>query len=51
LCITSIVELAKVLTPENRDEVLPRFFHRSKREAMEVTAELRPDPRRRSAMS
>jgi hypothetical protein len=24
--------------------VLPRFFHRSKREAMEVTAELRPDP-------
>jgi hypothetical protein len=44
LCITSIVELAKVLTPENRDEVLPRFFHRSKREAMEVTAELRPDP-------
>jgi hypothetical protein len=49
LCITSIVELAKVLTPENREEVLPRFFHRSKREAMEVTAELRPDatpPRR-----
>ncbi len=44
LCITSIVELAKVLTPENREEVLPRFFHRSKREAMEVTAELRPDP-------
>ncbi len=44
LCITSIVELAKVLTPENHEEVLPRFFHRSKREAMEVTAELRPDP-------
>ena len=44
LCLTSIVELAKVLTPENQAEVLPRFFHRSKREAMEVTAELRPDP-------
>jgi hypothetical protein len=44
LCITSIVELAKVLTPENRDDVLPRFFHRSKREAMEVAAELLPDP-------
>jgi len=43
LCITSIAELAKVLTPENHGEVLPRFFHRSKREAMEVTAELRPD--------
>ena len=44
LCITSVAELAKVLTPENHGEVLPRFFHRSKREAMEVTAELRPDP-------
>ena len=44
LCLTSIVELAKVLPPENQAEVLPRFFHRSKREAMEVTAELRPDP-------
>jgi hypothetical protein len=44
LCITTIVELAKVLTPENQAQVLPRFFHRSKREAMEVTAELRPDP-------
>jgi len=44
LCVTTVVELAKVLTPENREDVLPRFFHRSKREAMEVTAELRPDP-------
>jgi hypothetical protein len=49
LCITSVVELAKVLSTENRDEVLPRFFHRSKREAAEVAAALRPDeapPRR-----
>jgi 5-methylcytosine-specific restriction endonuclease McrA len=49
LCITSIVELAKVLSPENRKEVLPRFFHLSKREAAEVAAAIRPDeaaPRR-----
>jgi 5-methylcytosine-specific restriction endonuclease McrA len=42
LCITSVVELAKVITPENRAAVLPRFFHCSKREAKEVAAELRP---------
>jgi 5-methylcytosine-specific restriction endonuclease McrA len=42
LCITSIVHLAKVITPENRDEMLPRFFHRSRREAMEVAAAIRP---------
>jgi 5-methylcytosine-specific restriction endonuclease McrA len=49
LCITSIVELAKVLSPENRDEVIPRFFHCSKREAAEVAAAIRPNeapPRR-----
>ncbi len=42
LCLTSIVELSKVLTPENRGEVLPRFFHLSKQEAKAVSAELRP---------
>jgi hypothetical protein len=42
LCITSIVELAKVVTPENVGEVLPRFFHVSKREAMAVSAAIRP---------
>jgi hypothetical protein len=42
LCMTSVVELAKVLSRENRDEVLPRFFHCSKREAAEVVAALRP---------
>jgi HNH endonuclease len=49
LCLTSIVELAKVLTPANRDEVLPRFFHASKAEAKAVSAALQPDsaaPRR-----
>jgi hypothetical protein len=42
LCITSIVHLAKVLTPENRHEMLPRVFHRSRREAMEVAAAILP---------
>jgi hypothetical protein len=42
LCITSVVELAKVITPENRSDVVARFFHASKREAKAVAAELRP---------
>jgi hypothetical protein len=42
LCFTSVVELSKVLTPENRDEVLPRFFRRSKREAAALAAEISP---------
>jgi hypothetical protein len=42
LCITSVVELARVLTPANEAEVLPRFFHRSRREAREVAAALSP---------
>jgi hypothetical protein len=42
LCLTSVVELAKVITPENRGEVIARFFHASKQEAKAVAAELRP---------
>ena len=42
LCMTSVVELAKVLTPENREDVLPRFFHLSKSGAKAVSAALRP---------
>ncbi|BDG10507.1 HNH endonuclease [Anaeromyxobacter paludicola] len=42
LCITSVVALAKVMTPENRHEVLPRFFHCSKREAMAEAAAISP---------
>jgi len=42
LCMTSIIELAKVLTPENREEVLPRFFNCSRQEAKAVSAELCP---------
>jgi hypothetical protein len=44
LCLTVVVELARVLTPENQREVLPRFFHLSRQEAMEVVAELSPRP-------
>jgi hypothetical protein len=42
LCLTSVAELAKVLTPENRAEVLPRFFNASKQEAKVVAAEISP---------
>jgi hypothetical protein len=42
LNLTSVTELAKVITPGNRDAVLPRFFGTSKREAKEVVAELLP---------
>ncbi|MFL5413264.1 MAG: HNH endonuclease [Myxococcales bacterium] len=31
-----------MLTPANRGEMLPRFFHRSKKEAMEVAATVHP---------
>jgi hypothetical protein len=44
LCLTVIVELARVLTPVNREDVLPRFFHLSRQEAMEVVAEFTPRP-------
>ena len=42
LCLSSVVELAKVLTEENALEVLPRFFHCSAREAAEVSAAIQP---------
>src|SRR5574341_2526752 len=42
LCISSVCELAKVITAENRAEVLPRFFHASKNEAKAVAAEIAP---------
>jgi len=53
LCLSSLAELAKVITPENRTEVLARFFHRSKREAAEVVAEIRPveAPSRRAVVT
>ncbi len=53
LCITSVVELARVLTPENRAEVLPRFLRCSKQEARAVAAELAPEsaPPRRTVVT
>ncbi|HSM91499.1 MAG TPA: DUF222 domain-containing protein, partial [Anaeromyxobacteraceae bacterium] len=42
LCLSSVVEVARVVTRENVAQVLPRFFHASKREAKEVAAELAP---------
>jgi hypothetical protein len=42
LCVSTLVALAKAITPENRAAVLPRFFHRSKAEAKAIAAEIRP---------
>jgi len=42
LCISAILELARVITPENGADVLPRFFHRSKHEAKAVGVEILP---------
>ncbi len=42
LCLMTVAEVARVLTEENRDEVLPRFFGLSKREAQALAAELQP---------
>jgi 5-methylcytosine-specific restriction endonuclease McrA len=53
LCISAAGELARVLTPQNRADVLPRFFGRSSREAREVAAALAPraDPPRREVVT
>jgi len=53
LCISAAGELARVLTPGNRAEVLPRFFGCSAREAREVAAALAPrtDPPRREVVT
>jgi len=42
LCISSVVELARVITPENSADVLPRFFYLSKQEAKAVAVEICP---------
>jgi hypothetical protein len=42
LCISSVVELARVVTPENSSDVLPRFFYLSKQEAKAVAVEICP---------
>src|SRR5512138_107011 len=42
LCLSSVVELSKVMTAENAANVLPRFFYASKQEAKAVAAEISP---------
>jgi hypothetical protein len=42
LCLTTMAELAKVLSAENKEAVLPRFLGISSREAKELVAELQP---------
>ena len=44
LHLTGITMLAPLLTPENRDAVLERATHRSKRQLEELVAELSPRP-------
>jgi hypothetical protein len=42
LCLMTVAEVARVLTADNRAEVLPRFFGLSKREAKVLVATLLP---------
>jgi hypothetical protein len=42
LCLSSVIELAKVMTPENSAELLPRFFGLSSRDAAFLAASIRP---------
>jgi 5-methylcytosine-specific restriction endonuclease McrA len=42
LCFSTVNQVAKVLTPENKDELLPRFFHLSRRQAEQLAVSLRP---------
>ncbi|ACL66824.1 HNH nuclease [Anaeromyxobacter dehalogenans 2CP-1] len=53
LCLSSVCELAKVVTPENCADVLPRFFGLSSREAAAVVASIRPveNPPRREIVA
>src|SRR5689334_12471585 len=53
ICMSVVYELAKVLTPENAGEVLPRFYGLSKREAEALVAELKPvaNPPRREVVT
>ncbi|ACG72140.1 HNH nuclease [Anaeromyxobacter sp. K] len=52
LCLSSVCELAKVVTTENCAEVLPRFYGLSSRDAAEVAASIRPveNPPRREVI-
>ena len=43
LCLTTLVEVAKVITEENWEDVLPRFYGCSKREAQVVRVTIAPE--------
>lgn len=43
LCLSTLAEVAKVITPENCAETLPRFFNTSKRQAKEVAVDILPE--------
>ena len=53
LCLMTVAEVARVLTRENRAEVLPRFFGLSKREAKVLAATILPceDPPLRAVVT
>ena len=42
LCLSSVLQLARVMTEANRAEVLPKFFHCSKQQAKQVAVEILP---------
>ena len=42
LCMTVVLEVARVITPDNSAVVLPQFFHRSKQEAKAIAVEICP---------
>src|SRR6266540_1055144 len=42
LCLSSVIEVAKVITPENVAELLPGFFGLSSRDAAFVAVSIRP---------
>jgi hypothetical protein len=52
LCFSAVIQVAKVLTPENCAEVLPRFFGLSARDAAFVAVAIRPveSPPRREVL-
>jgi 5-methylcytosine-specific restriction endonuclease McrA len=42
LCFSTVSQVAKVVTPENKDELLPRFFRLSRSQAEQLAVSLRP---------
>jgi hypothetical protein len=42
LCFSTVTQVAKVVTPENKDELLPRFFRLSRSQAEHLAVSLRP---------